>query len=233
MEVKCMSIKFTWFGHNAIGLEINSYQVIVDPFFDDNPAASIKSEQIKADFILISHGHSDHLGDTLSIAKRNAAQVICNSEIAKWLGDKGLNVHAQQVGGGFQHPFGHLKLTNAEHSSSLPDGCYGGNPAGFLITADGGKKIYLACDTGLFGDMRLIGEEGITFAALPIGDNFTMGPEDAIKAVKMINPRHVVPVHYNTWDIIKQDAQAWCSRIKNETDTAAHLLQPEESLIID
>jgi L-ascorbate metabolism protein UlaG (beta-lactamase superfamily) len=110
----------------------------------------------------------------------------------------------------------------------MPDGSYGGNPAGFLLTMKDGTKVYLACDTGLFGDMRLIGEEGIALAALPIGDNFTMGPDDALRAVKLIEPQHVIPVHYNTWDLIKQDASAWAERVGAETSAIPHVLQPGE-----
>ncbi|MBU1660656.1 MAG: MBL fold metallo-hydrolase, partial [Chloroflexi bacterium] len=130
----------------------------------------------------------------------------------------------------YKHPFGYLKLTLAIHGSGLPDGSYGGNPAGFLLTTNDGKKIYWACDTGLFGDMKLIGEEGINLAVLPIGDNYTMGPDDALLAVKMLQPKHVIPVHYNTWDVIKADPDAWAARVEAETDTQAHVLKPGECL---
>jgi L-ascorbate metabolism protein UlaG (beta-lactamase superfamily) len=112
----------------------------------------------------------------------------------------------------------------------LPDGSDGGNPAGFLLTTTSNKKIYLACDTGLFGDMSLIGEEGIDLAVLPIGDNFTMGPDDALRAVKLLKPKHVIPVHYDTWELIAQDADAWAGRVQEETDTTAHVLDPGQSL---
>jgi L-ascorbate metabolism protein UlaG (beta-lactamase superfamily) len=152
--------------------------------------------------------------------------LISNFEIATWLEKQGLKAHAQHLGGGHHHPFGYLKLTLALHGSALPDGSYGGNPAGFLLTTHGGKKIYLACDTGLFGDMRLIGEEGIDLAALPIGDNYTMGPDDALRAVKLIQPKHVIPVHYNTWELIAQDPHAWAQRIEAETSARVHILKP-------
>jgi L-ascorbate metabolism protein UlaG (beta-lactamase superfamily) len=127
------------------------------------------------------------------------------------------------------HPFGYLKLTLALHGSGLPDGSYGGNPAGLLLTTNDDKKIYMACDTGLFGDMRLIGEEGIDLAVIPIGDNFTMGPDDALKAVKLIQPKHVIPIHYNTWELINQDPDSWANRVKSETGAKVHVLQPGES----
>ena len=120
----------------------------------------------------------------------------------------------------------------AIHGSGLPDGSYGGMPAGLLLTSTEGQKVYFACDTGLFGDMKLIGDEGIDLAVLPIGDNFTMGPDDALHAVKLIRPQHVVPVHYNTWELIVQDPQAWAKRVEAETDTQVHVLQPGESLTI-
>jgi L-ascorbate metabolism protein UlaG (beta-lactamase superfamily) len=138
-------------------------------------------------------------------------------------------LHPQHIGGGFNHPFGYLKLTHALHGSALPDGSYGGSPAGILITTQDGKKIYFACDTGLFSSMKLIGEEGIDLAVLPIGDNFTMGPDDALRAVKMIQPKHVIPAHYNTWPLIEQDPQAWKDRVEAKTDTQAHVLNPGES----
>jgi L-ascorbate metabolism protein UlaG (beta-lactamase superfamily) len=221
-----MAIKFKWYGHGTMGLELAGKQVLVDPFFTGNPAATVKPEDVPADYILVSHGHGDHVADLDPIAKRTGAVIISNFEIATWCGGQGLDkAQGQHIGGGCQYPFGYVKLTQAQHGSALPDGSNGGNPAGFLITS-GDKKIYLACDTGLFGDMRLIGEEGIDLAVLPIGDHFTMGPDDALRAVKMINPKHVIPVHYNTWDQIRQDAGAWAKRVEAETSAKAHVLQP-------
>jgi L-ascorbate metabolism protein UlaG (beta-lactamase superfamily) len=224
-----MTTTYTWFGHAAAGLEVGGKKLLIDPFFTDNPAASAKIEELEADYILISHGHSDHVGDAIAIAKRTQAIIIGNFEIVSWFDKQGIPGHSQHLGGGYHHPFGYLKLTLALHGSALPDGSYGGNPAGFLLTTPEAEKIYLACDTGLFGDMRLIGEEGIDLAVLPIGDNFTMGPDDALKAVKLIEPRHVIPVHYNTWDLIAQDPNAWADRVANETMATPHVLQPGES----
>lgn len=226
-----MAITYTWFGHGTSGLEIGGFKLVIDPYFTDNPAASTTVDQVAADFILVSHGHGDHVGDVEPLAKRTGALVIANHEIATWFEAKGLQTHGQHIGGGHQHPFGHLKLTMAEHGSKLPDGSNGGNPAGFLIAAEG-KKIYLACDTGLFGDMQLIGAEGLDLAVLPIGDNYTMGPDDALKAVKLLEPKHVIPIHYNTWDLIKQDGQAWAQRVEKETRVKAHALKPGESFAI-
>lgn len=224
-----MPPKITWHGHAAFGLDVDGVKLLVDPFLNDNPAAVVKADAVDADFILISHGHGDHVGDAVAIAERTGALVISTYEITSWFANKGIETHAQHIGGGFHHPFGYLKLTQALHGSMLPDGSYGGNPAGFLLTTSGDEKLYLACDTGLFGDMRLIGEEGIDLAALPIGDNFTMGPNDALRAVKLLEPKHVIPVHYNTWELIKQDPHAWAEQVKKETSAIPHVLQPGES----
>ena len=222
-----MATRLQWLGHACLLIESDGQRVLIDPFLTGNPAAAKKAGEVEADFILVSHGHGDHVGDTIAIAKRTGATVICNYEISEWLQDHGLDrVHGQQHGGGFNHPFGRVKLTLAFHGSALPDGSYGGNPAGFLITFNDGKKVYDAADTGLFGDMRLIGEEGIDLAILPIGDNYTMGPDDALRAVKLIHPKKVIPIHYNTWPLIAQDANAWADRVRKETKAEPVVLQP-------
>jgi L-ascorbate metabolism protein UlaG (beta-lactamase superfamily) len=208
-------------------LESDGRRVLIDPFLTGNPAATVKADQVAADFILVSHGHGDHLGDTLDVARRTGATVVANYEISEWLQKKGLkHVHGQQHGGGHAFPFGRVKLTLAFHGSMLPDGSNGGNPCGFLITFNDGKRVYDAADTGLFGDMRLIGEEGVDLAILPIGDNYTMGPDDAVRAVKLIGPRKVVPIHYNTWEVIAQDAGAWAERVRRETPAEPVVLRP-------
>ena len=227
-----MSFKLTWYGHAALGLETGGLKILVDPFFSGNPAATQSADDVEADYILVTHGHENHIGDTEAIAKRTDAVVIANAEISGWLGAKGVKVHAQHLGGGYRHPFGYLKLTLALHNSGLPDGSYGGNPAGFFLTTDEDFKIYMAGDTGLFGDMRLIGDEGVDLAVLPIGDNYTMGPDDALHAVKLIRPKHVIPMHYSTWDDIKQDAKAWCERVEAETGSNVHLVQANESFTL-
>jgi L-ascorbate metabolism protein UlaG (beta-lactamase superfamily) len=170
------------------------------------------------------------VGDTVAIAKRTGATVISNYEIQNWMTAQGVpNVHPQHIGGGFNYPWGRVKLTLALHGSALPDGSYGGNPCGFLLYI-GGKKIYHACDTGLFGDMKLIGEEGIDLAILPIGDNFTMGPDDALRAVKLIGPKRVVPIHYNTFDVIKQDPNSWAARVEKETSVKVVVMKPGDTI---
>lgn len=225
-----MTDKFTWYGHATLGLETDGHKLIVDPFFSGNPSASASADEVEADFILVSHGHGDHVGDAAAIAARTGALIISNFEIANWFGEQGVEkVHPQHLGGGFNHPFGYLKLTLALHGSALPDGSYGGNPAGFLLTTNDGKKIYLAQDTGLFGDMTLIGDEGIDLAVLPIGDNFTMGPDDALRAVKLLRPKVVIPIHYNTWELIEQNPVSWADRVQMETQAKVVVLKPGES----
>jgi L-ascorbate metabolism protein UlaG (beta-lactamase superfamily) len=227
-----MSTRVRWLGHAAMALETAGQHLLIDPFLTDNPAAAIKPSEAKADYILVSHGHGDHVGDTVAIAKRTGATVIANFEIASWFKDQGVKAHGQQHGGGFNHPFGRVKLTLAFHGSMLPDGSNGGNPCGFLIYLKDGKKIYHAADTGLFGDMRLIGEEGIDLAVLPIGDNFTMGPDDSLRAIKLIEPKKVIPIHYDTWPLIAQDVGAWAERVRKETNAEPVVLKPGEAIKI-
>jgi L-ascorbate metabolism protein UlaG (beta-lactamase superfamily) len=225
-----MAIKITWYSHACFLIETGQTRLLTDPFLTDNPLASVKVDEIQTDYILVSHGHGDHVGDTVSIANRTGATVISNYEIQSWLANQGVeNTHPQHIGGGFDYPWGRVKLTIAHHGSALPDGSYGGNPCGFLFYIEG-KKIYHACDTGLFYDMKLIGEEGIDLAILPIGDNFTMGPEDALRAVKLIEPARVIPIHYDTFDVIKQDPHAWAQQVQMETGAKAAVMNPGESL---
>jgi L-ascorbate metabolism protein UlaG (beta-lactamase superfamily) len=223
-----MSTRVQWLGHACLLIESDGKRVLIDPFLTGNPMAAAKPDEVEADVILVSHGHEDHLGDTVAIARRTGATVVANYELGTWLKGQGLtNVHGMQHGGGCQvAPSIHVKLTVAFHGSTLPGGGYGGNPCGFLVKTADGKTIYDAADTALFGDMTLIGEEGIDLACLPIGDTFTMGPDDALKAVKRLNPKTVVPIHYNTWPPIEQDADAWAARVESETEAQAVVLKP-------
>lgn len=225
-----MATRLTYLGHGTFQIETGGQTILIDPFFTGNPAASTTAEEVSPDVIIVSHGHGDHVGDAVAIAKRTGCLVIANFEICQWLEQQGVkNTHAQHIGGSHQHAFGTLKLTIAHHGSMLPDGSNGGNPCGVLLKlADG--NIYHACDTGLFLDMQLIGEEGLDVAILPIGDNFTMGPDDALKAVKFLKPKKVIPDHYNTWPPIDQDADAWAKRVKAETSAEPVVLRPGESL---
>ena len=227
-----MAIKITWYSHACFLIETDQTRLLTDPFLTDNPLATAKADEIETDYILVSHGHGDHLGDTISIANRTGATVVSNYEIQSWLANQGVeNTHPQHIGGGFDYPWGRVKLTIAQHGSMLPDGSYGGNPCGFLFYIED-KKIYHACDTGLFYDMKLIGEEGIDLAILPIGDNFTMGPDDALRAVKLIEPAQVIPIHYDTFDIIKQYPDAWAAKVEKETAAKATVMNPGKTIEI-
>jgi L-ascorbate metabolism protein UlaG (beta-lactamase superfamily) len=210
-------VKLTYHGHSCFGIEVDGTQLLIDPFLTGNEQADISADQVEADYILISHGHGDHVGDTIEIANRTGAMTISNFEIQSWLQTQGVErTHPLHIGGGYDFPFGRVKLTIAHHGSALPDGSYGGQPAGFLLYLEG-KKIYHACDTGLFYDMKLIGEEGLDVAILPIGDNFTMGPDDALRAVKLLEPKVVIPIHYDTFEVIRQDPGAFADRVEAET----------------
>ncbi|HLF27236.1 MAG TPA: metal-dependent hydrolase [Anaerolineae bacterium] len=228
-----MKTQVTWYGHAALGIETGGKRLLFDPFLSGNPVASIQPDALTPDYILISHGHGDHVGDAVEIARRTSALIISNDEICHWFEEKQgyTNVHGQHIGGGHAYDFGRVKLTPAMHGSRLPDGSDGGNPAGFLLYLTNGKKIYNAADTGLFGDMKLIGEEKIDLALLPIGDNFTMGPDDALRAVKLIKPKVVIPIHYNTFELLAQDAGQWARRVKTATQgkTRVVILKPGET----
>jgi L-ascorbate metabolism protein UlaG (beta-lactamase superfamily) len=225
-----MTTRVQWLGHACLMVETGGRRVLIDPFLTGNPRAAARADDVEADLILISHGHGDHVGDAVAIAKRTGATVVANYEIGEWLKAQGLEadrVHGMQHGGGRRFDgIGRVALTLAFHGSVLPDGTYGGNPCGFLLSLDDGTTIYDAADTGLFGDMRLIGEKGIDLAALPIGDYFTMGPDDAVRAVKMIGPKAVIPIHYGTFPPIVQDASAWADRVRRETTAEPVVLEP-------
>jgi len=226
-----MSFQFTFYGHSTFGFKIQGHRLLVDPFFSNNPATEADPDHLEADFILVTHGHGDHVGDAAALAQRTGSLVIGSVEVVSWLAKQAeIKTHAQQIGGGYHHPFGYVKMTQAIHGSSLPDGSYGGMPGGFLITTPEEDVIYIAGDTGLFAGMELIGEEGIDLALLPIGDNYTMGPDDALRAVRLLQPRTVIPTHYNTWDLIAQDPEAWKVRVEAATDAVVRIVEPDTSL---
>ena len=225
-----MGIQVTFHGHATFSLDIDGTKVVVDPFFEHNPLAKTAADDITADYIWLTHGHGDHIADALSIAQRCDATIISNFEICEWYNNTHnyAKTHPQHIGGGFHHPFGYLKMTPALHGSALPDGSNGGMPGGFLLKSDAGN-IYIAGDTGLYSDMALIGAHGIDLAILPIGDNFTMGPDDALLAVQYLKPKAVIPCHFNTFGYIMQDAQAWAARVTAETDATGVLLDVDSS----
>ncbi len=222
-----MTTNVTWLGHGSWSIQTPQAKILLDPFLDDSPTAPIKAADAEADFILVSHGHFDHVADVASIANRTGATVVANFEISQWLTNKHgvANTTGMNLGGNVSLPFGTVKMTVAWHSSQLPDGSDGGNPGGFLLTLTDGT-IYFACDTALFSDMKLIGDAGIDIAVVPIGDLFTMGPEDAVEAIKLIRPKCAVPAHYNTWPPIEQDVTTWAEMVKEHTSAEPIVLEP-------
>lgn len=227
-------MQLTFLGHACFLIEnAAGKKIIVDPFIKDNPMINMDPEEIDVDLIVVTHGHFDHLGDAISIAKRCGCQIVSVVELCKFCNNQGAKVHGMQLGGSFDFGFVQIKLTPALHTSSTGEetSYYLGNPAGALITMDG-MTIYHAGDTGLFGDMALIGRKPIQVALLPIGDNFTMGMEDAVEATKMLHPKFVIPMHYNTWDIIKQDAGKFKKMVESESNTIPIVLVPEQKFQI-
>lgn len=225
-----MATEITWLGHSCFAVHTGKHKLLLDPFLNDCPTAPIKAEEVEADFILVTHGHFDHVGDTVSIAKRTGAQVVANFEICEWLKKQGLGedqVAAMGAGGALEFPFGIAKMTTAVHSSGLPDGSYGGVAGGFILQIEK-QRIYFAGDTALTLDMKLIGIGGLDLAVLPIGDLFTMGPDDAIEAIKLLNPSKALPCHYNTMPPLEQDAHQWADRVRSHTAAEPIILEPGE-----
>ena len=225
-----MGIKLTWHGHATFSVNIDGIDVVVDPFFAGNCPTALKPvSEVSADFILQTHGHGDHIADTVALAKATGAQVISNFEIANWINGHGHdNTWAMNTGGSYKFPFGRVKMTTALHSSGLPDGSYGGDPCGYLVFAEE-ATLYFAGDTALFSDMMLIGAAGIDVAVIPTGDNFTMGPDDALASLGYLRPKVVIPCHYDTFPPIAQDMHAWAERVERETPVKAAVLGVEES----
>lgn len=227
-------MKLTYYGHSACLLQTESHRLLFDPFLSGNPLCPVDPESVRCDTILLTHAHADHVGDTVQIAKRNDATVIATFELAEYLARRhGLKVHPMNIGGGCAFPFGQVRMTQAFHSSSYPgedgEAIYLGMPGGFMVYADH-RCVYHAGDTALFGDMRLLGDaNSIDLALLPIGDNFTMGPNEAIKSLELLHPRAVVPIHYNTFPLIRQDVYAFADRV-SQRGVGVHPLQPGESM---
>jgi L-ascorbate metabolism protein UlaG (beta-lactamase superfamily) len=205
--------KLTYLGHSAFLVEGSRGRVVIDPFLTGNPVAAATPDQITVDHVLLTHGHGDHIGDGVAIATANGATIVAPFELANYCENQGATVHAMHIGGAHDFPFGRVKLTIAHHGSAAPDGTYTGSPCGFLLTMDG-KTIYHPGDTGLFLDMQLIGEmNDIEVAVLPIGDNFTMGIEDAVRATEFLQPKTVIPMHYKTFDVIDVDPNEFVDRV--------------------
>ncbi|MCG8633681.1 MAG: metal-dependent hydrolase [Desulfobacterales bacterium] len=208
-------MKIRYFSHSAFQITTDEgHRILIDPFLDNNPTSPVAADEVDADFILLTHGHGDHLGDTLSIARRCNALCICENELANYLASKGVNAHNMHIGGGFDFPFGRVKLTQALHGSATPDNLCHGTATGLLITIED-AVIYHTGDTGLFSDLKLIGDDNdIRVMMVPIGDNFTMGIDDAVKACEFVNPDRVIPMHYNTFPVIQADPEAFKTKVE-------------------
>jgi L-ascorbate metabolism protein UlaG (beta-lactamase superfamily) len=208
-------MKLRYFSHSAFQITSNSGKIIlIDPFLDGNPTSPVKSDSVKADYIILTHAHGDHIGDSFKIAKRCNSLFICVNELANYCSENGFRAHNMHIGGAHNFEFGRVKFTIAHHGTVTPDNKYAGVAAGVIITLDG-KNIYHTGDTGLFIDMKLIGEmHPIDYLLLPIGDNFTMGLTDAVKAVELVNPKVAIPMHYKTWPVIDAEPMEFKKEIE-------------------
>ncbi|MHC1755122.1 MAG: metal-dependent hydrolase [Methanosarcina sp.] len=225
-------VKITWLGHAAFLLE-DEKKLLIDPFISGNPKAPCSPEDLDPDIIAVTHGHRDHLGDTIAIGARTGCRIISIHEVANYIKSKGIFAEGMNKGGTMEVEGVTLTMTHALHSSSIDASGFsfdGGSPAGFVIGI-GGHSIYHAGDTGVFGDMQLIGElYKPEIALLPIGDRFTMGIKEAVKAVELIEPEVVVPMHYNTFDVIRQDPEEFRKAVEAKVNTKVIIMEPGESI---
>jgi L-ascorbate metabolism protein UlaG (beta-lactamase superfamily) len=224
--------RLTWHGHSCFTLVTDEgHRIMFDPWLDDNPAADIRRADVASlDYLLISHGHFDHFGDAIALARQTGATLCAAFEIAAFAQSKGVEkTHGMNIGGGHRFPFGYAKMTPALHTGQVDgdeEGIYTAQAAGWWVELTGGKRLYHAGDTALITDMTLL-EGRVDVALLPIGDNFTMGPEDAVRAIEFIRPKVAIPMHYNTFELIAQDPRAFAEQVGERAEVV--VLEPGRS----
>lgn len=211
-------MKFTYLAHSCVQIEAAGHTLLIDPYLTGNPLAPVKAADVHPDFILITHGHDDHVGDAGDIARRTRARIIANYEIACYFAEQGLETHGMYHGGGYNFPFGRAKMVLAHHGSGFPGPdrrlIYMGSPAGYVLTLEG-RNVYHAGDTCAFLEMEMIGRmHPLEVAFLPIGDNYTMGIDEAVEAIRLLRPKKVVPIHYDTWDVIRADTAEFAAKAR-------------------
>ncbi len=226
-------MKVCFHGHSCFSLTTPKYRILVDPWIKGNPHSDLDYETVECDYILVSHGHFDHLGDAIEIANRTDATIIGVVELTSYCDKQGVKTHGMQIGGTHQFPFGHIYLTPALHGSAIiEENIYLGLACGFVVEIDG-RHIYHAGDTGIFSEMQILGNKfSLNLAILPIGDNFTMGPEDALTAAQFLKPKLVVPMHFNTFKLIEQDSATFKKAIETNTTARCIIMSTGDSLEI-
>ena len=221
-------MKFTFYGHACFQIQTEGNKLLFDPFLTGNENAAITPDKVECDYLLISHAHADHFGDAVPIAERTGAKVIAIPEIIRSLPNAITNVNPMNIGGTYEGPFGQVKMVQAVHSSGIA----GGVPIGFIILFNEGKTLYFGGDTGLFGDMKLYGDlYNIDYAVLPIGGNYTLDPEQALIAAKFLRAKTIIPIHYNTWDVIQQDPEK-LKKAGEKEGIEVRIIQPGESMML-
>lgn len=218
---------FHFYGHACFSLQQGKDTLLFDPYLTENPWQTAKANEVSCTYILVTHAHGDHLGDAVDIAKRTGATIISTAEVANQCAAAGCNVHSMHIGGTHRFSFGKVRITPAFHGSGIA----GGHAAGFMVTLSDQLTLYYSGDTGVFGDMALLGRlSPIDWAILPIGDNYTMGIDDAVEAVRLLKPKKVIPIHYNTWPLIQQSPEEFKDKTEDQTNSRVFIVAPGNDL---